>query len=51
MKNGRKTAAFSRPKMDHFEIILGLYLKISLETVRTGNKIIVLQEILGEKKS
>jgi hypothetical protein len=28
-----------------------LYLKISLETVRTGNKIIVLQEILGEKKS
>jgi hypothetical protein len=37
--------------MDHFEIILGLYLKISLETLRTGNKIIVLKEISGAKRS
>jgi hypothetical protein len=42
MKKDVKTAAFSKPKTDHFEIILGLYLKISLETMRTGNKIIVL---------
>jgi len=27
--------------MDHFDVSLGLYLKITLETMRTGNKIIV----------
>jgi hypothetical protein len=37
--------------MDRFEIILGLYLKISLETMRTGNKTIVLQEVSGAKRS
>jgi len=42
MKKDIKTAAFSRPKMDHFEITLSVYLKILLETMGTGSKIIVL---------